>query len=495
MLELWPHQSRTLAELHTRWEANVRSLIAVMPTGAGKSRLGAAAVSDLVKQGKRTLWLAHRKELVEQAAATLVQNGIRDVGLISPHHRPNRYAPVQVASIDTLLARGWRPPADLVVFDEAHRAPSRTRRALLGGYDSARLLGLSATPQRGDGQPLNDLFDELVVGANYSELIAAGHIVPCRVFQPPEYVRSDLAREPIDAFREIEAGGFAGLRWIAFGRDVKQCEQRVSEFRMAGVRSTLVTGQTPKAQRTRIFSDFREGKFQVLWNVDVCTEGTDLPFVGGILLASNCGNAMVYLQRVGRGLRAHAGKEYAVLLDLVGVSRPEVYDVPTRDRTYSLDGRPITVEGAPLKNCPKCGSTVPAHLEKCDSTMPDGSPCNHVFQGKPRKQPKILNLQLREAVEAVGGDVHAVGPEHKMAEAKRVLAEAREKGYDIMWAVSQYQHLFLGERFPMQLVKTEEKRRQYMKMAQNAKAKGHKPMAAAAKFKAVFGWFPPREWG
>ena len=494
VLDLWPHQSRALATLLERWQS-VRSIVAVMPTAGGKSRLGAAVVLDAVERGQRTLWLAHRKELIEQAAATLVANGVRDIGIISPHHHADRYAKTQVASIDTLLARKWSPEADLVVYDEAHRAPAKTRRGLVQHYADARRLGLTATPQRSDGQGLNDLFDAMVVAANYSELIAGGFIVPCRVFQPPEYLRTDLAKDPLDALRELQQKGLAGLQWIAFGRDVKDCENRVREFRMGGIRSTLVTGKTSKTDRDRIFADFRSKKFQVLWNVDVCSEGTDIPGVGGVLLAANCGNAMVYLQRVGRGLRSAPGKEFAVLLDLVGVSLPTVYDVPTRDRVYSLDGRPITVEGAPLKSCPKCGSTVPAHLEKCDSFMPDGAPCGHVFEGKPRKAPKIWNLELREAVDALGGDVNAVAPDLKMGEAKRLLSEARARKYDVMWAIQNYQHLFSGERFPMQLVTAQEKREQYAKMAAAGKARGAKPSAAGMKFKAIFGWFPPPEWG
>src|SRR5207247_6813970 len=121
----------------------------------------------------RALWLVHRHELIRQAAEQLRAAGY-DVGCISPLHEPDQWAPVQVASVDTLLARNIRPEAALVVWDECHHSPAETYRKVLEPYDSALHVGLTATPQRRDGKPLGDLYDALVVGAQYSALIADG---------------------------------------------------------------------------------------------------------------------------------------------------------------------------------------------------------------------------------------------------------------------------------------------------------------------------------
>lgn len=487
---LRPYQQRGVDKLHENWGAGVKRQVFVLPTGGGKTVCSAHVVSDAVDKLEHVLWMAGRKELIRQAARALVENGVSSVGMISPDHHADRWAKVQVASLDTLVARGWRPKADLIVFDECQHSPAATYRELLLAYPDARVLGLTATPARGDGKALGDLFEALVVGAKYSELIADGFIVPCRVFQSPKHLGRDLAQKPLDGFRMVEQKGYAGLQWFAFAGSVRDAEEQVGLFRMAGIKAALVTGKTAGRERDRIFADFRAGRFQVLWNVNVASEGTDVPEAAGVLLSGPCGNAMIYLQRVGRALRAAPGKTTAVLLDLVGVSLPGVYDVPTVDREYSLEGRPITVAGTPLKSCPKCGSTIPASLAVCDSTMPDGTPCLHVFQGTPRKAPKVWNLELQEAIDAAGGDVKLVAKDAKLREAEVLLKLARTNGYDVLWAVQKYRKTFGDKAFPKQLLSAAERRFIYEKFVAQGKAAKWKPVAARVKYKALMGEWP-----
>lgn len=387
--------------------------------------------------------------------------------------------------------------ADNVLVHNCHHAPAKTYRALLEPYADKRVLGLTATPARGDGKALGDFFEELVVGATYSELLALNRehpdqgIVPCRVFQPPRYLGSDLAQDPLDGWRALQKLGIDGS-CFAFARDVEDAKQRVREFRMAGIRSDYLSGKCHNNRRTEVLDAFRAGRITVLWNVGIFTEGTDVPDVRVILLSRGCGNPGTYLQIAGRGLRPAPGKRFAVLLDLVGVSRSEIYGPPTLDRTYSLDGRPITVEGTPLKNCPKCGSTIPAALPICDSTMPDGSPCRYVFEGRPRKAIKVWNLELQEAVDAAGGDINAVPRESKLDEAKRLLAMGRVNKYSVAWAIQRWTHTFTGERFPMHLVTAEDKRLEFARLQELERTKKWKPGAAKIKFKVAFGHWPER---
>ena len=157
-------------------------IVGVSPTGSGKTRVATEIVRRSVAKGKRVLWLAHRTELVEQAGRTLVGAGLV-VGVIaaSSTWTINLDAPVQVASIQTLLARGIYPEADLVVWDECHHCSEAAAEwcSLLTHYPRAFVVGLTATPERGDGSGLAPLFESLVVGATVRELTALQHLVPC----------------------------------------------------------------------------------------------------------------------------------------------------------------------------------------------------------------------------------------------------------------------------------------------------------------------------
>src|SRR5574340_1220981 len=168
--------------------------------------------------------------------------------------------------------------------------------------------------------------------------------------------------------------------------------------------------------------------FGLHWSVRVRA----VPSAATALLAANCSSAGAMLQKVGRVLRPAPGKSFAVCVDLIGMTLDDVYGLPTADRVYSLTGRAIAVEGAPLKCCPKCGSTIPAGMPMCDGFMPDGSACGYVFEKRPHRLAKIYNLELQEAVDRAGGDIRLVSREAKINEAVALLRMARTNGYDIL---------------------------------------------------------------
>jgi DNA repair protein RadD len=136
-------------------EADRRRVLLVSPVGSGKTRLGAEIARLKVKNwGKKVLWIAHRTELIDQAASALTACGL-SVGAIAAGSSlpPQPFAPVQVASIQTLAARGRVPEADMVIWDEAHHASAKTYADLFAQYAAAQHVGLTATPERADGKP------------------------------------------------------------------------------------------------------------------------------------------------------------------------------------------------------------------------------------------------------------------------------------------------------------------------------------------------------
>lgn len=321
-----------MAAVFAAWAAGALAVLLVAPTGAGKTYLGQLLVGD-----SRTLWVAHRRELVKQAVERLrAAFGNENVGVIMPGFHANPGARIQVASVETLLARGNIPKADLVVLDEAHHYEADEWKAVARANPGARCLGLTATPEREDGRPLGDTFQALVVAAQYSELIASGFLVPARVFQPPTNLGNDLAQEPLEAWLKYAEGsrtfGFCGRVDIGYG-----WSQR---FRDAGYMAQVVEANTATRERDEHLAAFKRGAVRVLWNCFALTEGVDVPEARCAMLARTFGHVGGYLQACGRVLRIAADKPDAIIVDLCGATLR--HGLPTDDRVYSLTGRAIS---------------------------------------------------------------------------------------------------------------------------------------------------------
>lgn len=350
------YQLEAIELVRARMRGGKHRIVLVMPTGSGKTRTGAEIVRQAEAKGSRILWLAHRTELVDQTCKTLAEYNI-DVGAISASscwdYRPD--APVQVASIQTLLARDHRPPANLIIWDECHHASEGAEEwaSLLDAYPGVRMLGLTATPERGDGAGLAPMFDDLVVGVSVRKLTEMGHLVPCEVIRPDKLLdRGHLAQPPLEAYRAHASG----LQGFLFAKSVEEAEGCAREFTAAGVRSVAIHAKTPALERSAALQLFREGKIRILSNVYVFTEGTDLPMASVCILARGASTAGIYLQMAGRVLRPSPGKKQAILIDLRGVSNE--HGPPEEDRVYKLEGRGISRAGA---TCKVCGSPLVAY--------------------------------------------------------------------------------------------------------------------------------------
>lgn len=300
--------------------------------------------------GERVLWVAHRRELVEQAAIKLEQMvGTGNVNRVMPGVIGQRRFPdarVQVGTVQTLLRRERVKGVELVVLDEAHRYAAEEYRTLADAYPEARLLGLTATPERHDGKPLGDIFDHLIVAAQHSELIAGEYIMPLRVVAPivdlwrsGDDGESYLAVSPVEAYRLYSNGG----RAFVFGPNVERAEEWAREFRGFGVRAGCVEGRTPNRFRARALGMFGKGDTRVLTSVFTLNEGLDVPEAEVAILGRAFLFEGSFLQSVGRIARKAEGKSVATVVDLTGATIR--HGSPNQDREYSLTGRAITHRG------------------------------------------------------------------------------------------------------------------------------------------------------
>ncbi len=366
-MSLRPFQVELVARVRAAYASGARSVLLQAPTGSGKTHTAAEIIRLATERGRRVVFAAHLDTLVSDTHARLASAGIR-AGFVQAGRPTDPTAPVQVASLATLHARGTRPPADLLIVDEAHRAMAATVRSVLEAYPAARLLGLSATPQRADGQPLGDVFARLVPGPLVSWLTGQSFLVPADVLAPANEADA-LAMDPLGAYRAHASGS----RAIVFASNVAHAEDIARRFVEAGIAAECVVGDTPRTVRDGVRARLRSRELLVLVGVGVFIEGWDEPSVETVILARPFTVCGAYLQAIGRGLRPWEGKSRCTVLDLRGAVL--LHGLPDEERVWSLDGTAVrrleTMTALqrcasclavyrPSATCPRCGARATA---------------------------------------------------------------------------------------------------------------------------------------
>ncbi len=343
MIELRPYQTMAI---EASIAAPMQRQLIVLSTGLGKTITGLALAKRL---GGRALWLAHTEELVTQPE--------RACGLVWPevtrgivkaerneYMRHMVFASIQTAQREERAARLAMQGFKFVVVDEAHHALSQGYRYLLdqlGCFKAGgpQLLGLTATPERGDNGALDEVFEGIVFQMGIKSAIDGGYLVPPRVVERRinvdldaistsrgDYGQTQLSKALLQAgiVQEIVAGyeeHIAGNRkTLIFVISVEQAQLVSKALCERGYRFAAVSGETPKDDRRRILAQLKTGELQGIANCMVLTEGFDEPSVDAIILARPTQSKPLLIQKVGRGLRLFPNKTECLVLDMVGVS-------------------------------------------------------------------------------------------------------------------------------------------------------------------------------
>ena len=467
MHPLRDYQRKACNEICRRWrDGEALRQVLVLPTGGGKTRCAAEIAQRALDAGAKVLAVCHRRELVAQLVERLPQAG-----------RVGSGRPVQVTTLQSMLTRPIEHDADLLIADECHHLPQgQAWVRCLDQWSGARWLGLTATPERADGAPLGDTFDSLVVGAQYSDLLRDGHLVPCRVFHPPASISDGVALDPLVAYHRYADGGQAFI----FTDSVIKAHEIAGAFCDAGILAGVIEANTPKVDRDEELEMFRRGRRRALVNVFTLTEGVDVPAADVAILGRGFGHASSYLQAVGRVLRAAPDKTEARVIDLCGAVL--AHGLPTSDRKYSLEGEAITAvaKGRGLRVCLQCGLTYEAGPVACPG-------CGHVHTPE-GKRPRIYSIDLEEHY--AGADTPQT---NKAIELARLRGVARKQGYSPGWVIKQYRALF-GSPPPGFAFDDDEKRGEWDRLVGIARARGYRPGFAYARYKAAFGCDPPWGW-
>lgn len=398
-ITLRDYQQRLIESVRAEFATGARRVLMVAPTGAGKTVMFSYITAGALTKGRHVVLLAHRQELIDQISATLRQFRVAH-GFIAAGYPIQPRCGAQVASVQTLIRRldRVREP-DLLIIDEAHHATARnTLGRIVAQWSAARVLGVTATPERLSGEGMDEVFQRMIVGPSVADLIADGRLAPFRLFAPPtvdtsrlhlragDYITAeaealvDKPRVTGDALEHYQRHA-AGKRAIVYCVSVRHAQHVARDFMLAGISAMSIDGNMDRMQRRDAIERFKRGNIHVLTSCDLVSEGFDLPAIECGIFLRPTASLVLWLQQVGRCLRPWPGKQHAILLDHAGNALR--HGLPDEPREWTLAGRERSTgrdaDRAPqgVRVCPQCFSADRGGVPVCRQ-------CGHVFAAKPR---------------------------------------------------------------------------------------------------------------
>jgi len=438
---LRPDQAKLKAGVYDAWQNGARNVLAIAPTGSGKTVLSTDIILDGHQQGMTEVIMAHRNELVGQMSIAVAERGIhhriignsKTVAAIIQEHRQefgrsfiNPDARCAVGSVQTIISRAdqirqWAQQVNRWTLDESHHAignehtePNMWGKAI-NLFPNAYGLGVTACPSRADGQGLgadaDGPFHAMVLGPNMRELIDIGALSEYEVILPttdysigddaitpkgdysPKKMREASKRSHIvsDAVTEYRRW-IPGKRAICFATDVETANDIARQFNEAGISAASVSAKTDSGVRRDMIKRFKDGRLLVLVNVDLFDEGFNVPGCDAVIMARPTASLNKYLQMFGRALRVSFGKTHGTIIDLV--SNVIRHRLPDKQHIWTLDRRDKRAKRAPdpddieLTACRECSRPY----ERCYAVCPY---CGH----EPLTQP------VARSIDQVDGDL------------------------------------------------------------------------------------------
>lgn len=336
-MDLRPYQQQAREAVESDWDAGFRRTLLVLPTGCGKTIVFSKIVEDMVRAGCRCLILAHRGELLDQAADKLLQaTGLRCAVEKAEETCLDSWYRVTVGSVQSLmrekrLAQFAPGYFDVIVVDEAHHVLSEGYQRVLSHFGEARVLGVTATPDRGDMRNLGQYFERLAYEYTLPRAIKDGYLCPIKALTIPltldlsgvgvqagDFKNADIDTSLDPYLQQIAAEMqhyCKNRKTVVFLPLVRTSQKFRDILNAQGFRAAEVNGGSQ--DRAEVLRDFEEGKYNVLCNSMLLTEGWDCPGVDCVVVLRPTKVRSLYSQMVGRGTRLSPGKEDLLLLDFL----------------------------------------------------------------------------------------------------------------------------------------------------------------------------------
>lgn len=385
MFKPYPYQRKEIDEAREWLRRGKKSVLIQSPAGSGKSVVIAEIARLCIEKGGRVLFMVHRQELVEQIRETFLADEI-DL---------SKATIMTVGKIVRRLNKLDKPT--LIITDETHHALAKTYLKVYEHYSDTPRIGFTATPWRLSGKGFKDVYDVMVKGPQVKWLIDNHFLAPATVYVPKidtkmlkrgstgDYTQQsmdDMSKhiiysDVIDSWKKYAKG----MQTIVYCHSIEFSKQVAQWFNDAGISARHADSKTPQGEREEIMHGFKNGDIKVLCNVDLISEGFNVPDCGCVVMLRPTKSLVLYIQQSMRCMRYKPGKR-AVIIDQVG--NVLEHGLPEQDREWSLEPRKKNKKksggdsGPGIKECPECYGYI---LQQC-TTCPL---CGHVFP-KPKSK-------------------------------------------------------------------------------------------------------------
>lgn len=336
-MKLRPYQEQAKNAIQAEWAKGYRKTLLVLPTGTGKTIVFSKLTEDLVREGERVLILAHRGELLDQAADKMAQaTGLKCAVEKAENSSLDSWYRVVVGSVQSLMRETrleqFSPDHfGSIIVDEAHHAISDSYQRVLNYFEEAKVLGVTATPDRGDMRNLGTYFESLAYEYTLPRAIKDGYLSPIKAQTIPLTLDLSGVRQQAGDFSTSDLGSaldpylhqiademvktVMDRKTLVFLPLIATSQKFTEILKDRGFRAAEVNGESK--DRTEILQDFADGRYNVLCNSMLLTEGYDHPAIDCVVVLRPTKIRSLYSQMVGRGTRLHEGKDHLLLLDFL----------------------------------------------------------------------------------------------------------------------------------------------------------------------------------
>ena len=443
MYKLRDYQAEIINKIQNSMLTGHRRIIVQSPPRTGKTVVMSEIARRATVKNRRVLFLIHRQEVLEQANATFKEQGV-DFDLLTS------------GMVQTLTRRVDKLDVPhLILVDEAHHVLSKSYRRILDKFKDAYVLLFTATPVRLGREQLDQVADDIVLGKSIKELTAAGFLAPFRYYQPPagfnqselklsstgDYtnksitsaLQSCLYGDLVSHYKRLAAGKQA----VCYCHSIDAAKHAAAEFNKNGIAAAEVDGTTPRSERDELVKKFRAGVIKVMVNVNLFTEGVDLPDVDAVILARPTSSLSLYLQFAMRCLNPRAGK-VAVIID--HANNVEKFGYPDSERNWlqlvktgAKTRKNAETDNFNIVTCETCFAVLESRTIKagtcpyCDALIKQKRP------DKPVALIDLVEAARNEIASKKIDDYHQLKTVSELHTMKELQAYAKLHGYKKGW--------------------------------------------------------------
>lgn len=445
-MELRPYQQDLINDIRKELATGLKRVCAVLGCGGGKSFIQANIAKLANDKENRVLYLIHRKELASQIQATFYSTGVN----------PELCDIMMVQTASRRIKKITKPA--LIIVDEAHHILSNSYLRILDAFSDVPVVGFTATPARMNEGGLGKVFQKLIISVPTKWLIEKGYLAKYKMYGVPlvstKGLHSRLGDYRPEEVEQLMSDGAVfggtvrnwenlakGKKTIVYCSSVATSKLTAETFCQHGYVAKHLDGTTPTQERDAAVQDFRDGKIQILCNVDLFGEGFDVPDCEAVVLLRPTQSLTLYIQQSMRSMRADPNNPDKVALILDHVGNYTRHGLPDADRDWSLEQKKKkSSDDAPVKTCKNCLCVMPASATECPF-------CGFVFEQKQRKEKKFVeldlveitdsNFTLREIKQMRYRDLKLLHTWNELDAYRRTHKTQAGKTYSIGWALHQ----------------------------------------------------------